>query len=323
MTPHQRRSHQIVRLDRKVQLQFQLRRHAGSDPLQVRASLRTPAPTLQSCRCEGGRGGASNLWRPWVGGGRTSGVPARLAAAVVELRQRAELQLSDLLAVPAAVLALAGWNTHTEKVNAAHLSCDPADRRGSVLTSAAGLNVAALPTGRPRFPRALVLPRRPAAPNVSAGHLPRPEAVAAAGGGARRPRPEAPLQGAGLGGTVLQDAGSSNADTESETRDGDGKKVPFPRDSPRQPAARPVGNLGAVGVLAEDVAVLGGGTGPHALALTLEHSQSIHNLTRPETVVHWRALRNSRVPSGWRSIVRRAAGCTVGSRWVSCPRRGR
>lgn len=43
-----------------------------------------------------------------------SGVAAGLTAALPELRQQAELQLADLLAVAAAVLASARWNTRVE-----------------------------------------------------------------------------------------------------------------------------------------------------------------------------------------------------------------
>lgn len=40
-----------------------------------------------------------------------SGVSAGMAAAGLELGQQTELQLSDLLTVPGAVLTLSGWNT--------------------------------------------------------------------------------------------------------------------------------------------------------------------------------------------------------------------
>lgn len=143
------------------------------------------------------------------GGGGSSGVAAGAAAALPELRQRAELQLVDLLAVAAAVLALARWNTRAQRSSqrARHVTRPAA---AQVITWSARLQVAALPAGRAGPPRAPMLPRRLPAPNVSAGHLTPLEAVAPAGGGAGRPRSRPPLQSAGLGGAVLQDSGSSN-----------------------------------------------------------------------------------------------------------------
>lgn len=54
-----------------------------------------------------------------------------------------------------------------------------------------------------------MFPRGLSGPKVRAGHLARLEAVASAGGGARRPRADAPAKGAGLRGAVLQGAGPS------------------------------------------------------------------------------------------------------------------
>lgn len=82
-----------------------------------------------------------------------------------------------------------------------------------LLTSTTRLNVAALPARRTRPPHAVVLPRCLSGPKVSAGHLPRLETVATAGGGARRPRSDAPLKKTCICGTVLQRAGPSNTHT--------------------------------------------------------------------------------------------------------------
>lgn len=50
-----------------------------------------------------------------------SGVSAGLTAAALELRQRTELQLSNLLTVPCAVTALSRWNTQRLQFTAQHV----------------------------------------------------------------------------------------------------------------------------------------------------------------------------------------------------------
>lgn len=75
------------------------------------------------------------------------------------------------------------------------------------LTSAAGQDVASLPAGRAGLPHAVMLPRGLPSVEVCTAHLPGLEAVAAAGGGARRPRANPPTQRTSLCGAVLQGAG--------------------------------------------------------------------------------------------------------------------
>lgn len=82
-----------------------------------------------------------------------------------------------------------------------------------VLTSTAGQDVASLPAGRAGLPHAVMFPRGLPSVEVCAAHLPGLEAVAAAGGGARRPRANTPVERAGLRGAVLQGAGPTNQET--------------------------------------------------------------------------------------------------------------
>lgn len=81
---------------------------------------------------------------------------------------------------------------------------------GALLTSAAGQDVASLPAGRAGLPHAVMLPRGLPRVQVCTAHLPRLEAVAAAGGGAWRPRANTPVEGAGLRGAVLQGGGPAD-----------------------------------------------------------------------------------------------------------------
>lgn len=108
----------------------------------------------------------------------SSGASTGVATAALELGQRAKLQLSNILTVLRAVSAFA---------------CSPTRQ-----------NIASLPAGRPRLPPAVVVSCGLAGPMVDAGHLTGLEAVAAAGGGALRPRADTPLQGAHLRGAVPQ-----------------------------------------------------------------------------------------------------------------------
>lgn len=67
-----------------------------------------------------------------------------------------------------------------------------------VLTSTAGQDVASLPAGRAGLPHAVMFPRGLPSLEVCAAHLPGLEAMAAAGGGAWRPRAKTPVECAGL-----------------------------------------------------------------------------------------------------------------------------
>lgn len=84
---------------------------------------------------------------------------------------------------------------------------------GESLTSATGQDVASLPAGRAGLPHAVMFPRGFSSPQVCAAHLAGLEAVAAAGGCARCPWADSPVESAGLCGAVLQGAGPANGNT--------------------------------------------------------------------------------------------------------------
>lgn len=142
------------------------------------------------------------------------------------------------------------------------------------LTSATGQDIASLPAGRARPPHAVMLPCGLSGSTVRAGHVAWLETVASAGGGALRPRPYMPVQGAGLCGAVLHRAGPKL----QYYRKGIGiakqlltyNMLSWYPYLPLESTAHLMRDFGGIGVLAVNMAVLRGDTGTHTLTVTLK-----------------------------------------------------
>lgn len=164
------------------------------------------------------------------------------------------------------------------------------------LTSATGQNIASLPAVRARPPHAVMLACGLSSPTVRTGHLAWLETVPPAGGRALRPRADAPMEGTGLRGAVLQGDGPTITNTERKGSERCQKYscewllhrnintgyhlliysvlTPWYLYLPLDSTAHLIGDFGGIGALAVNMAVLCGQTGTHTLAVTLKEEMS-------------------------------------------------